>query len=177
MNNRLIFTTALLLGLTMIIFAHAPEYKWGLAIQRGSGEHLDINDVYFKKNKGYSGVKKGEKKILEKALYVINFKSGRATINKSSYGILDKVVSIMKDNSKYNLRIEGHTDSQGDETFNLKLSKNRALAVKNYLMRKGIGADRLSIEGFGAAVPIADNKTAKGRAENRRVELTVLKRH
>ncbi len=139
----------------------------------------DIDDVCpkvkgLKKNKGCPEVKKEEKKILEKALHGIKFKSAKSIIAPSSYGILDNVVSIMKNNPKYNLRIEGHTDSQGKDEFNLKLSKERAAAVKNYLMKKGIGADRLSSEGFGEAVPIADNKTAKGRAENRRVELTVV---
>ncbi len=125
------------------------------------------------KNKGCPEVKKEEKAVLEKALHGIKFQSGKNIITTSSYSILNNVVSLLKKNSNYKLKIEGHTDSQGNDNMNLELSKNRANAVKNYLIKKGIDANRLSSKGFGEAKPIADNNTSKGRAENRRVELTI----
>ena len=111
---------------------------------------------------------------MEKALHGIKFQSGKDIITKSSYPILNNVVSILKKNPKYNLKIEGYTDSQGDDNMNLELSKKRAKAVKNYLIDKGITETRLSSMGFGETKPIANNKTSKGRAENRRVELTIV---
>jgi outer membrane protein OmpA-like peptidoglycan-associated protein len=79
----------------------------------------------------------------------------------------------MNDNPSYLLGIEGHTDNTGDKTKNLTLSQKRADAVKNYLVKKGIDASRLTAKGFGDTVPVADNKTADGRAKNRRVEFKV----
>lgn len=66
--------------------------------------------------------------------------------------------------------IEGHTDNTGKPEANQKLSENRSAAVKTYLVGKGINADRLSTKGYGADQPIEDNKTAAGKAKNRRVE-------
>ncbi len=137
-------------------------------------DDLCPNVAGIKANKGCPEVKKEEKKILEKALHGIKFKSAKAIITPSSYPILNNVVDIMKNNPSYNLKIEGHTDSQGKDEMNLNLSKKRALAVKNYLIKKGVSASRLSSEGYGETRPIADNKTSAGRAQNRRVELTVV---
>jgi len=72
------------------------------------------------------------------------------------------------------LKINGHTDNVGADDFNMKLSDGRAASVKNYLASKGISADRLESEGFGETMPVADNKTAAGRTQNRRVEMKVF---
>ncbi|NRT13673.1 OmpA family protein, partial [Flavobacterium sp. 14A] len=69
----------------------------------------------------------------------------------------------------------GHTDSDGSNALNQTLSENRAAAVRNYLVEKGINADRLKSTGFGETKPIASNRTAKGKAENRRVEVSLIK--
>jgi len=125
------------------------------------------------KNKGCPEVKKEEKKILEKALHGVKFQSGKDVITNSSFPILDNVVSLLEKNPSYKLKIEGHTDSQGDDNMNLELSKKRAKAVKQYIVNKGIKENRLSSEGYGETKPVADNNTSKGRSENRRVELTI----
>ncbi|MBL4592225.1 MAG: OmpA family protein [Flavobacteriales bacterium] len=124
-------------------------------------------------NKGCPEVKAAELKVFEKALNGVKFQSGRDRLTTSSYPILNQVVDIMKNNSSYNLKIDGHTDSSGDDTKNLELSKKRAKAVETYLVKKGIEEKRLKSNGFGETVPVADNKTSKGRALNRRVELKV----
>jgi len=82
----------------------------------------------------------------------------------------------MKEYPKANFSIQGHTDSSGSNTLNQKLSEKRAKAVLDYLVAKGgIAADRLTSAGFGEDYPIADNKTRAGRAENRRVEIKLVK--
>jgi outer membrane protein OmpA-like peptidoglycan-associated protein len=69
--------------------------------------------------------------------------------------------------------VEGHTDSQGSDDLNLKLSEDRAAAVRDYLVSRGVAADRLSAVGVGEKRPIADNTSAEGRANNRRVEIVI----
>ena len=122
-------------------------------------------------NKGCPAVKAAELKVFEKALNGIKFSSGRDKISSSSYKVLGDVVKIMEENPSYNLKIKGHTDSSGDDAKNLELSKKRASAVQAYLVKKGIDQERLTSEGFGETIPVAENKTSKGRALNRRVEL------
>ncbi len=125
-------------------------------------------------NMGCPEIAEATKEVFKKALKGIQFESGRDVIKKSSYGILNNVADIMKENPSYKLIIEGHTDSQGDDAKNFTLSEKRALAVKNYLISKGIDGGRLTSRGFGETKPKkATNDTSSGRAENRRVEFTV----
>lgn len=110
--------------------------------------------------------------IVEKvniAAKAIFFNSSSAKIATKSYGPLNDIVTILKENPDLNLSIEGHTDNTGSEALNQKLSQSRADAVRKYLVDKGIDSDRLTSTGFGPSVPIADNKTVAGRAANRRV--------
>jgi len=124
-------------------------------------------------NKGCPEVKAETKKIFAQALQGIQFESGKDVIKKTSNPILDKVVGVLKDNPSYLLEINGHTDNQGNATKNLYLSQKRSEKVKAYLVAKGIDESRLTAKGYGATVPVADNKTAAGRAKNRRVEFKV----
>jgi outer membrane protein OmpA-like peptidoglycan-associated protein len=101
----------------------------------------------------------------------VNFQPSRAILEPNSYRILDQVYESLIEWPEVKLEIQGYTDSQGNYTKNKKLSQNRADAVRIYLLQKGISSDRLRAIGFGPDSPIADNKTAEGRARNRRVEL------
>ncbi|MFM6923885.1 MAG: OmpA family protein [Ferruginibacter sp.] len=92
---------------------------------------------------------------------------------KQSNKRLDDVVTILNENPTFKVQIDGHTDDQGKDEYNLDLSNRRAASVKAYLVSKGIAEGRLSSTGYGETKPIADNKTAKGRAQNRRVEMTL----
>lgn len=101
----------------------------------------------------------------------IQFETGSDVIKKSSYNTLDNIVSIMKLYPTTYWSIEGHTDNVGEDKMNQELSDKRAASVKKYFTDKGIEADRTTSAGFGETSPIADNKTAAGRAQNRRVEI------
>ncbi len=106
----------------------------------------------------------------------LNFKTGSAQITENSSAQLDNLVSLMKAYKNMAIRVEGHTDNTGDAAANLKLSNQRALAVKQYLMKNGIAAARVSAKGFGQTQPVASNDTEEGRAENRRVDVYVTKK-
>lgn len=124
-------------------------------------------------NGGCPELKKEEKEVLERAMRGIHFKSGSSIILSKSYPILDEVANVMASNPKAQLKIEGHTDNTGKYETNMRLSRERAAAVKSYLEGKGIESNRMASEGFGPDVPVADNSTAEGRALNRRVEFKV----
>ena len=99
----------------------------------------------------------------------VQFITGSSTLTKVAMAELDKGVVIMNDHPKIKVAIEGYTDNTGTPAGNQKLSEKRAAAVKAYLVKKGISADRLITSGHGQSDPIADNKTSAGRASNRRV--------
>jgi len=103
----------------------------------------------------------------------VYFDTNKATIKKVSFGLLNEVAQALKDNPKIKVEVGGHTDSQGNDAFNLKLSQNRANSVRTYLIKQGIAGDRMTARGYGENVMIADNRTADGRAQNRRVEFVI----
>ncbi len=105
----------------------------------------------------------------------VYFDFEKATIKAESFPLLDALAKTMQDHPRIRkVRVDGHTDSIGDDAFNLDLSHRRAAAVVEYMAGHGVAAERLASEGFGESKPIADNETEEGRALNRRVELTIL---
>jgi outer membrane protein OmpA-like peptidoglycan-associated protein len=105
--------------------------------------------------------------------YLFDF--NKAVIKKQYYSQLDKIAEQIKSDPSMRVEVQGHTDSIGSEKYNMALSKKRANAVRNYLIKKdGIAAKRLTAVGFGKTKPIASNATEEGRAKNRRVELKPL---
>ena len=103
----------------------------------------------------------------------ILFATGKTTLLKPSFKSLDAVGDVLKQYPDLKLDIDGYTDNTGKADKNLALSQGRADAVKTYFTGKGIAADRIAATGHGQDNPIADNKTAKGKAKNRRVEMKV----
>lgn len=101
------------------------------------------------------------------------FDFDKSTIKPEAAQILDRLVAFMNENRDKKVALGGHTDSIGTEAYNLKLSDRRWMSVKNYVVKKGVDGGRVSGQGFGESKPIADNKTAAGRAKNRRVEIKV----
>ncbi|HEY1266206.1 MAG TPA: OmpA family protein, partial [Candidatus Binatia bacterium] len=101
------------------------------------------------------------------------FDFDKTAIKPDGAKILDRLIAFLKENPDKKVALEGHTDSVGTEQYNQRLSERRAASVKDYLTRRGVQSARISTRGFGETRPIADNKTAEGRAKNRRVEIKV----
>ena len=101
----------------------------------------------------------------------IYFDLNSAKLQRKSYGPLDELVQILKDNPSYKLAIESHTDNTGTNEYNQQLSDNRSASVMKYLVNKGIDASRLTATGYGEEKPVATNNTKEGQALNRRSEL------
>ena len=104
----------------------------------------------------------------------IFFETDSATIRKKSAPTLDEAAKIFLEFSDIRVEISGHTDDVGKAEYNTDLSQRRTEAVKQYLIDRGVAASRIVTRGAGPAEPIADNKTAAGRARNRRIEFKIL---
>lgn len=104
----------------------------------------------------------------------IQFDFDKTTIKPESNGLLDEITQVIKDNPQIKkISIEGHTDGDGSDKYNLKLSDGRAKSVMEYLTSHGVDAGRLNAKGFGESKPIASNDTPEGKEANRRVEFLI----
>lgn len=105
----------------------------------------------------------------------LHFETNKSVIKPSSYNELDELVRYLELKPDIKIEVAGHTDSDGSESSNMTLSQNRAKAVKDYLISKGITADRIIAKGYGESKPIADNGSEAGKALNRRTEIHIIK--
>lgn len=116
--------------------------------------------------------------VTDKAILILDkvyFETAKAAIKSQSFNLLDQVAATLKANRQLTrVRIEGHTDDRGQAKYNLQLSQSRANAVREYLVAKGVEANRLESQGYGKSKPIDTNRTIMGRANNRRVEFRIL---
>ncbi len=126
-----------------------------------------------RENFGCPPVDQAEQDVIKRAFDNLEFNTGKSTIRSTSFSSLDDLAKLLVEKPKYKLLIEGHTDNVGKRSSNVTLSKNRANAVKNYLVKKGVDATRFQVQWFGPDKPIADNSTEEGRQRNRRVEMTL----
>ncbi len=124
-------------------------------------------------NYGCPEIEEKVKQLFQKALQGIRFETGKAIIKPESFPIIDAIAKVMSEHPDYKLIIGGHTDNVGDDDMNYTLSKDRAAAVSNYLITKGVSPMRVSSDGFGETKPVDTNDSEKGRARNRRVEFKV----
>lgn len=111
--------------------------------------------------------------LLSKYLKYINFKSNDASLDEEAYRSLDALILQLKKFPKVKFVINGHADNSGTDLINMKLSQERADAVKNYLVSRKVDVKRISTQALGSAYPIANNDVEEGRAKNRRVEIKV----
>ncbi len=126
-------------------------------------------------NNGCPEVSDAVQKALNDYAKTILFDTGKSSIKKQSAGVLNDIVGILKEYTNAKFTIEGHTDSVGSSKLNQKLSETRAASVRDYLIENGIDASRLTSKGYGESKPIGTNKTRAGRANNRRVEINLVK--
>jgi OOP family OmpA-OmpF porin len=117
-----------------------------------------------------------EQGVLDAALAnrIIEFESGKATLADSGKAILDQMAATLQKLKRVRVEVIGHTDNAGSRAGNLSLSQARAQAVKDYVASRGIDAELISVSGEGPDRPVADNRTAEGRARNRRIEFKVI---
>ncbi len=126
-------------------------------------------------NKGCPEVTVEVQKKLNDYARTILFDTGKSSIKAESTMVMVDIIQILNEYPTAKFTVEGHTDSVGSAKLNQKLSDSRANSVRDFLIDKGIGADRLTAKGFGEDTPIASNKTRAGRADNRRVEINLVK--
>ncbi len=124
-----------------------------------------------KSNQGCPLIKADVVKKINFAAKNILFQTGKAVLLPQSFIQLDKVVAILKEDENIKINVEGHTDNVGKPAANLILSDKRAAAVSAYFVKKGIAQGRLTSKGYGDSMPLATNKTAAGKKQNRRVEM------
>lgn len=104
----------------------------------------------------------------------ITFDTNKADVKPQFYNTLNSVSLVFKEFKQTLINVTGHTDSSGDANYNFDLSRRRAAAVAQYLSAQQLDSNRFSVEGHGASDPVASNATASGKAQNRRVEITIL---
>ncbi|HEY2746085.1 MAG TPA: OmpA family protein [Polyangia bacterium] len=103
----------------------------------------------------------------------VHFATNKSTIYPDSFPMLTEVAEVLKSRPEIKVRIEGHTDSRGTLKHNMKLSQDRAESVRTFLVDHGVGIERMEARGFGPTQPIDDNRTSKGRENNRRTEFII----
>jgi OmpA-OmpF porin, OOP family len=130
-----------------------------------------VNEAGPASNFGCPEVKQEIVERINRAAKNIYYATGSEKILAKSFKSLNEVVTILNENASLKLTIDGHTDNTGNEDKNQALSERRAASVKAYLVSKGIDEGRLTSNGFGSSKPAAENTTAAGRAQNRRVEM------
>ena len=103
----------------------------------------------------------------------ITFDTNKSNIKPNFYGTLNKVAQTLAEDNKSAILVTGYSDNTGNDSINIPLSQARAQSVKNYLAGKGVPSSRIDAQGYGSSNPIADNSTASGREQNRRVEISI----
>lgn len=140
------------------------------------GLYMDSQEEELRTQLDSSGItitRSGEKIIVNLPANV-SFSSGSASLNPAFHASLNSLAQILTKYDKTILDVTGHTDSQGGDAYNLKLSQQRALSVATYVSSQGISSQRFSVNGAGENSPVASNATANGRAANRRVEIAII---
>jgi formylglycine-generating enzyme required for sulfatase activity len=150
-NNEFPYNSALGFGFRVAISGEPVIKKVTPAIDKNLLEDLD--------SKGFIDI------------YGINFDINKAIVKAESYPIIEQITTYLKDHPQMKVVIEGHTDNTGSDELNMKLSDKRAASIKAELVKRGIDTSRMETKGYGASKPVADNKTAAGRTQNRRVTI------
>ena len=156
-----------------------PNYKFkpqmlsiGSYMHKPEGETMAIKNIRIAEGgkKLYDRVMADGKFVTRGILFDVN----KAILKPGSMGVINQVAKMMHEHTDLTFSIEGHTDSDGEESSNLQLSEKRAAAVKEALANAGVDSSKLQVKGMGESVPVSDNTTPEGKANNRRVEFVKL---
>jgi len=151
--------------------AGAKVDKYGCELDSDGDGVVDSMDKCPNTAKGVPVDHRGCELEKEYKLHGVTFEFDSDKLSASSTAMLDKAAKILKRKAGLKVEVVGHTDSQGDDVYNMGLSERRAQAVADYLVAHGVNADNLTVTGYGETQPVADNGSDAGRADNRRVEL------
>ena len=154
------------------------KYKYvldeeGIAFWLDHNQQLYATVLYFSRDESRTAKGKAATGSGKLRLAMVHFDFDKQNIKKIYVPVLDQHVAYLNDHPSSPVMVEGHTDYMGSDAYNQKLSERRANAVRDYLIQKGIASSRIHVVGYSEHRPIADNKTAEGRAMNRRSELEV----
>lgn len=160
------------------VFQGSASVYWG--VSAGTGRYSNRHEIclekitYIAANESTSFDSKTTQQLLNGdilSLKELQFSSGSAELLADSYSEMNKLYQLLRKNPKYAIEIFGHTDNAGDAAANKKLSEQRAKAIADYLIQRGIPSHRISVRGYGEDYPIATNSTPAGRRLNRRVDI------
>jgi outer membrane protein OmpA-like peptidoglycan-associated protein len=148
---------------------YAIEYKTDtLIVER-------VDTIYINEGNVKTISDQDANRVLDLASRKLEFELDKAIILKKSYGELESLTNLMLIREDLRIRLDGHTDNNGTDEYNMTLSKSRVQAVKDMLVSNGVNANRIDLYYYGESKPIADNSTEDGQAKNRRVEMHFLK--
>ncbi len=150
----------------------------GAVVGAGAGLLLDKKEKRLKEELAGTGidVDRNQDGSINLVMPAVTFATNSATVQPQFQAALNDVAKVLREDGTSNklaLVIHGHTDNTGNDNINIPLSQKRADAVKTYLSTQAISASRMTTKGYGSTSPVADNSTAAGREQNRRVEITV----
>ena len=150
----------------------------GAALGAGAGLYLDNKEKKLRQQMAGTGVdvNRNPDGSINMVMPSVTFASNSAMIQPQFQAALNDVARVLREDGTANqlaIVVHGHTDNTGSDAINNPLSQNRANSVKNYLSSQGIASSRITARGYGSTSPVADNSTAAGREQNRRVEITV----
>jgi len=152
-------------------FDRCPNTPVGIQVD-GAGCEIKVTSTTTVVNPVRVVVTEEDRRIVADAIRNLEFDFGKSTLRSTSYPTLNRVADLLK-SKDFSLKLAGHTDYVGSDAANMKLSKDRSESVKSYLVSQGANSSRIEAIGYGESQPIATNKTAKGRQDNRRVEFTL----
>ena len=140
------------------------------------GAYLDNKEKKLRQQMQGTGVEVGRNADGSVQLIMpgsITFDTNKSNIKPNFYGTLNKVAQTLAEDNQSAILVTGYTDNTGNDSINIPLSQARAQSVKSYLVSQGVSASRIDAQGYGSSNPIADNSTASGREQNRRVEISI----
>lgn len=148
----------------------------GAVLGGGAGLYLDNKEEKLRQQMAGTGVDVSRNPDGSVQLIMpgsITFDTNKSNIKPNFYTTLNKVAQTLAEDNQSAILVTGYTDNTGNDSINMPLSQQRAQSVKNYLAGKGVSSGRIDAQGYGSANPIADNSTASGREQNRRVEISI----